>query len=100
MWRTFNLTTAAPNSGHAFNGRGSIYAEGTFGGGAINIHLVAQNEQNGPKQTSTGAVRTIDGTNVSDADLPSGEYQISLVGSTGGDVTVYYNDQDENVVTS
>lgn len=94
-WKTLTLTTAANTANVAFAGRGSIFAEGTFGSGSVEIHPIVEPLDNGPQTVSTSSMYEIDGSVVVSADVPSGHYQLDLAGSTGATVTVYYNDQHE-----
>lgn len=98
-WRILTLTTAANTAKVSFAGRGSIYAEGTFGSGTLELHPVAKNTD-GTESISSGSLYDIDGTTVVSADVPSGVYQLDLSGSTGATVTVYYNDQKDQVIDS
>lgn len=91
-WIINTLTTAAATKNVAFAGGGSIYAEGTFGGGTLEIHPIADNTD-GTMTTSTSSLYTIDGSTTVSADLPSGHYQLKLAGSTGATVKVFINDQ-------
>lgn len=87
-WQKLTLTTAANTADVHFQGRGAIYAEGTFGGGLIQLHVKTSTE------TATGYVDDrIDGTSIKTIDCPSGDYQLNLAGSTGATVDVFYNDQ-------
>lgn len=98
MWKKLNLTTASDNEKISFVGNGSIYAEGTFGGGTIQIAIVVIDPDNSVPTISSGFLTSvIDGTTVKTVQVPSGLYQLTLSGSTGGDVDVYYNDQIELV---
>lgn len=98
-WRIITLTTAANTQKVSFAGRGSIYAEGTFGSGILELHPVAQNTD-GTQTVSTSSLYDIDGTTVVSADLPRGTYELDLSGSTGASVNVYYNDQKDQVIDS
>lgn len=91
-WKKLTLTTADNTARVSFKGRGSIYAEGTFGGGAVGLHIYESGV------ASTGFLdEAIDGATVKTIDCPSGHYQLDLAGSTGASVDVYYNDQLELV---
>lgn len=98
MWKKLTLTTAADNDIVAFSGRGSIYAEGTFGGGALGAYIVYRADDNGAPTVASGYMDyTLSAAGT--LDLPAGEYQLKLTGSTGASVDVYYNDQFEGVRT-
>ena len=86
------MISALPNL--AFRGRGSIYAEGTFGGGVVGIYPIATNEAGGQQTESSDYLDdAINGTSIKSIDCPSGNYAIKLTGSTSASVTVFYNDQ-------
>jgi hypothetical protein len=94
MWQKVTLTTAAPTAKVSFAGRGSVYAEGTFGAGIVGLYVTYTNPTTGVVSVSTGYLDSaIDGTLVKTIDCPAGEYQLSLTGSVGATVDVYYNDQ-------
>ena len=98
-WEKFTLTTADNVQRIAFNGRGSIYVEGTFGGGTVQVKPVTINPSTNVKEVSTGFLDdAIDGTTIKSKDVPSGLYAIELNGSTGASVDVYVNNQVEEVV--
>lgn len=99
-WQTVNLTAANLTANVSFRGRGTIYAEGTFDSGTIGAHLLLKGTD-GKYTASTGFINTaIDGT-VKTADLPAGDYQLTIAGGMGSeDVTVYYNDQSDKVISS
>lgn len=98
-WQILNLTTASNTGRVSFSGRGSIYAEGTFGSGTLELHPIAKNAD-GTEAVSSGSLYDIDGTTVVSADVPSGHYELDLAGSTGADIDVYYNDQKDQVIDS
>ena len=94
MWKKLTLTTADNTARVSFKGRGSIYAEGTFGGGTIGLHIVYYAEDNGAATVTTGFLDSaIDGTTIKTIDCPSGDYELNLASSAGATVDVYYNDQ-------
>lgn len=93
MWNKITLTTADNTARIGFAGRGSIYAEGTFGSGAIGLHILHEGT------ATTGFLDdAIDGSTVKTIDCPRGTYELNLAGSTGATVDVYYNDQHELVI--
>lgn len=95
MWKKLTLTTAANTQDISFAGRGSIYAEGTFGGGSVQLHI-KYIETTGAYTVSTAFVDSaIDGTTIKSIDCPAGHYQLNLAGSTGASVTVLINDQTD-----
>lgn len=97
-WKKLELTTANNTANVSFKGRGSIYAEGTFGGGAVELHVLYREVAQGAETAASGFLDdAIDGTTIKTIDCPSGDYQLNLSGSTGATVDVYYNDQDEFV---
>lgn len=99
MWQKLTLTTADNTYRIAFSGRGSIYAEGAFGGGTIGVHVLHKDGTTGALTASTGFLDdTIDGATVKTKDVPSGQYELNLAGSTGASVDVYYNDQAGMVI--
>lgn len=103
MWKKTTLTTADNTENVSFKGRGSIYAEGTFGGGSVELHVIsyANNEPNAAKSVATGFLDSaIDGTTIKTIDCPAGDYQLDLSGSTSASVDVYYNDQVQLVTNS
>ena len=96
MWKKLTLTTASNTERVSFKGRGSIYAEGTFGGGSVGLHIVYSQVDNAVQTVSTGFIDSaIDGNSVKSIDCPSGDYELNLAGSTGASVDIYYNDQVE-----
>lgn len=98
MWKKITLTTAANTRRIAFQGRGSIYAEGTFGSGAVQLHIVYREESGSAPVVSTGFIDSaIDGSTIKSIDCPAGEYQLNLAGSTGATVDVYINGQTDLV---
>ena len=101
MWKKLTLTTASNTSKISFKGRGSIYAEGTFGGGTVRAHLVYYSVDGAAPAVSTGFIDSaIDGTIIKSIDCPSGDYQLNLNGSVGATVDVYYNGQVELSIDS
>jgi hypothetical protein len=99
MWQKLTLTTAANTAKVSFKGRGSIYAEGTFGSGAVGLHVVYREVEGGAETISTGFIDdAIDGSTIKSIDCPAGDYQLNLAGSTGATVDVYYNDQFDLVM--
>lgn len=92
------LTTASNTMNVSFKGRGSVFIEGTFGGGAVGVHprYRAINDSRAPLSTTTAFLDdAIDGTTVKSLGVPSGDYVLDLAGSTGASVSVYINDQKE-----
>lgn len=87
-WDRVTLTTALNTVDLSFAGRGAIYAEGTFGGGTVQIKLKTDDGV-----ISTGFNWEIDGSSVKSADVPSGLYRIELAGSVGASVVVWRNAQ-------
>jgi len=103
MWKKLTLTTASNTSKVSFKGRGSIYAQGTFGSGAVGLHPITydNDDPNGAPSVASGFIDdAIDGTTIKSIDCPSGDYELNLAGSTGATVDVYYNDQREFVQDS
>jgi len=97
-WKKKTLTTADNELDVAFTGRGSIYAEGTFGGGSLGAYILFREVQNGPLSTSNGFVdQAIDGADIKSIDCPTGAYRLKLEGSTGASVDVYYNGQETKI---
>lgn len=97
-WKITNLTSSATSFDVSFNGRGSIYAEGTFGGGTIQIKPIAADDKYGAKTVATGFIDSaIDGSVVKSRDVPSGTYRVILVGSTGASVNVFHRDQFDQI---
>lgn len=94
-WQISTLTTAAPTKRVSFVGGGSIYAEGTFGGGALELHPIADadSSNNDVETISTGSLYTIDGATTVSADVPSGHYQLKLANSLAASINVFINDQ-------
>lgn len=88
MWRKTALTTALNTLDLSFVGRGSIHAEGTFGGGTVEIKPKTDDGQ-----IASNPFYEIDGSTTSSADVPSGLYRLELDGSTGASVDIWYNDQ-------
>ena len=97
MWQIGTVTTASPTQRLRFKGRGSLFPSGTFGGGTVEIFFVSINTATGAETVSASSAYSIDGTDIKTADLPSGEYDIVLTGSTGGSVTLFYSDQKDLV---
>lgn len=96
MWNKITLTTADNTKKISFKGRGSVYAEGTFGSGQLELHIVHHSQMGGAATVSTGYIDdAIDGSSIKSIDCPSGDYELQLNGSTGATVDVYYNDQYE-----
>lgn len=94
MWKKVTLTTANNTANVSFTGGGSIYAEGTFGGGSVELHIVYVEKDGGQSTVSSGFIHdAIDGATVKSISCTSGHYQLDLSGSTGASVDVYYNDQ-------
>ena len=89
MWEISNITTASDTVRLKFKGRGSIFPDGDFGGGTVEVYFVSE----APVTVSTTSAYSIDGSTVKTADLPAGEYDIVLEGSTGGDINLFWNDQ-------
>lgn len=99
MWEKLTLTTASNTARLSFAGRGSIYAEGTFGSGSVGLHIVHTDNDTNAETVATGFLDSaIDGTTIKSIDAPSGHYELNLAGSTGATVDVYYNDQYERDV--
>lgn len=97
MWKTINLTNASPDQYLSFNGRGSLFTDGTLDSGTVRIYVAGQSQNNGPKVYSSGFIYEMDATTKT-ADVPSGNYKFSLVGDNGsGDVTIYYSGQKVSV---
>ena len=95
MWTTLTLTTADNVANIAFKGRGSVFIDGTFGGGAVEVRPVVI-EADGTRSTSVGFIdQAIDGATIKSLDAPSGHYQLTLAGSAAGEVTVYLHNQIE-----
>jgi hypothetical protein len=97
MWLVATVTTASPTQRLRFKGRGSLFPSGTFGGGTVEIFFVSIHPATGAETVSTTSAYSIDGTTIKTADLPSGEYNVVLTGSTGGSVTLFYSDQKDLV---
>ena len=96
MWKKITLTTANNTGRVSFRGRGSIYAEGTFGGGTVGLKIIYYAIENGPFTVASGFIDDpIDGSVVKSLDCPAGDYQLNLAGSVGATVDVYFNDQVE-----
>lgn len=93
MYNIATITTASDTVRLKFKGRGSIFPSGTFGGGTVEIYFVSVNQDTGAVTVSSTSAYSIDGTTIKTADVPAGEYDIVLEGSTGGDVDVFYRDQ-------
>lgn len=88
MWKKIPLSTSTNVIDIGFVGRGSIFVEGSFGGGTIQVKLKTDTGQ-----LSTGFAYELDGADLSSVDVPSGLYRFELVGSTGATVDIWYNDQ-------
>lgn len=95
MWKKHILTTAEPTLDLGFVGQASIYVEGTFGGGTVLIFLKTIDGI-----VSSAAAYSMDGTTISSTAAPSGLYRITLDGSTGGSVNLWYNERVDLVRTS
>lgn len=98
MWKQLTLTTAGNTGKVSFKGRGSIYAQGTFGSGSVGLHPITyeNDDPNGTPSVASGFLDSaIDGTTIKTIDCPAGDYELNLAGSTGATVVVYYNDQLE-----
>jgi len=94
MWVKHTLTTASNMVRVSFIKGGSIYAEGTFGGGEIQVKPVyIDSVTNAPLATTGFLDEAIDGTTVKTKDVPPGHYELDLNGSTGATVDVYTNEQ-------
>jgi len=94
MWKKIVTFSVDGTQNVSFRGRGSIFADGTFGGGVLQLHVIARDEQGSAPSVSTGFMDdAIDGSIIKSIDCPSGEYQIQLTGSTSPTVNVYVNDQ-------
>jgi len=93
MWNISNITTASDTVRLKFKGRGSIFPDGDFGGGTVEIYFVSTNPATGVIVVSSTSAYSIDGSTVKAADVPAGEYDIVLANSTAGDVDVFWNDQ-------
>lgn len=97
-WEKLTLTTAENTIRLGFGGRGSIYAEGSFGGGSVELHLTYV-DVDGSTQVSTGFIdEAIDGTTIKSIDCPRGTYELQLNGSVGATVDVYINEQFSRVI--
>lgn len=97
-WKKLTLTTAGNKKRIAFVGKGSIYAEGTFGAGVVEVHIVFKEADGAAASVSTGFIDdAIDGVDVKSKEVPSGHYELVLSGSTGATVDVYCNDQKEGI---
>lgn len=94
-WKTVTLTTAENIQRVAFAGRGSIYVEGTFGGGTVRIKPIAVDDN--VQVVATGFLYEMDGSTTKSADVPAGHYELELNGSAGATVLVFYGDQQELV---
>ena len=89
-----NITTASDTVRIRFDGRGSIFPDGDFGGGTVEIYFVGRNGT-----VSSTSAYSIDGTTIKTADLPFGTYDIVLENSTAGDLDIFYSDQQDLVRT-
>ena len=98
-WSIENLTDASSSHNVSFAGRGSAYVEGTFGGGTVLIKPIAYDTPNGTPTIATGSLYSLDGSTNKSADLPSGHYQFILNGATGGNVSLWLNDQSDKVIS-
>lgn len=98
MFRVYTLTTANPKMRLGFGSRGSLFAEGTFGGGSLRLYPVGEDDVTKLPVTSTSSLGdAIDGTTVKSMDIPAGAYDLVLEGSTAATVRVYLNEQNLKV---
>lgn len=92
-WKIFELTTASPTKKITFSGRGSVFAEGDFGGGVIGAYPISV-DVSGAETVCTNYIDdVIDGSTIKSIDCPSGYYKFELTGSAGATVNLWYNDQ-------
>lgn len=98
MWNKQTLTTAANTKTVHFLGRGSVFVEGTFGGGTVKVQLLYRDPTSGVHSTSSTYLGdALNGNTVNSIDLPAGEYVLTLVDSTSGSVDVYYSNQVDTI---
>lgn len=89
MWNVINLTDANSGAMLEFDAHGSVFVEGSFGGGTVDFYPMGFNNEEGQAVTSSTALVSLDAANA-DAELPNGKYAVSLNGSTAGDVNLFH----------
>lgn len=89
MWNVKQLTDANNGFEMDFDAHGSVFIDGTVGGGTVDFFLVGKNNETDAKVVSSVAMVSLDDAN-RDAELPNGKYLIALNGSTGGDVKLFH----------
>lgn len=88
MWQKATVTTASNILDLGFVGRGAIFAEGTFGGGTVQVKMKTDDGQ-----ITSGFGYELDGTTTKSVDVPAGLYRLELAGSAGASVDIWYNTQ-------